>query len=353
MKNNNRLKRILITGGAGFIGGNLIRKLLLDTDALIFNIDCLDYASDINSLKKFSLSGRHFHKKIDLKNYSQLNKFFAETKPDLVFHLAAKTHVDRSIDNPFEFFESNMLGTFNLLEATRHYWNNSSNKKFFRFIHVSTDEVFGSLGINGKFSETTSYSPRSPYSASKAGSDHLVSAWNHTYGLPTIITNCSNNYGPYQFPEKLIPLCIYKAICGKKIPIYGNGENIRDWLYVEDHIEALILVALKGKIGTNYCIGGCNEKVNKEVVTLICNHLDRLVPNKSSYSNLIEFVKDRPGHDKRYAIDSTKIKNELGWKPKVSFEKGLEKTVIWYLKNKEWSKEIMQISNYKGERLGL
>ncbi len=273
---NNFYKRILITGGAGFIGGNLVRKLLSETQALIFNIDCLDYASDISSLKEFSFSDRHFHKNIDLKNFNQVYKFFCESDPDLVIHFAAKSHVDRSIDNPREFFESNLLGTFNLLEASRIFWyENLKRKENFRFLHVSTDEVYGSLGLHGKFSETTRYSPRSPYSATKAGSDHLVNAWHHTYGLPTLISNCSNNYGPYQFPEKLIPLTIFKAINGENIPIYGTGENVRDWLFVEDHVEALLLIASEGKIGESYCISGNNERMNKDIVENICLLLDK------------------------------------------------------------------------------
>ncbi len=347
--------KVIITGGAGFIGGTLIRKLLKEKKYLIYNIDKLGYASDLSWINssKYDQSLHNFFK-IDLRNKEILEKTVKEIKPDLIIHLAAESHVDRSIDNPLSFIESNIIGTFNLLEAARSYWEKirDNNKKLFRFIHISTDEVFGSLGSNGKFDENTRYSPRSPYSSSKASSDHLVQSWHHTYGLPTIISNCSNNYGPYQFPEKLIPLSILKGMKGEKIPLYGNGLNIRDWLYVEDHIEALLLIADKGEIGTSYCIGGFGERTNKEVQIQICKILDEVTPKKFPHESLIEYVTDRPGHDKRYSINSNLIKKKLGWTPKITFEEGLKKTINWYLKNTKWSISIMQKSGYGGNRIG-
>ncbi len=346
---------ILITGGAGFIGGNLIRKILLSTNFNIINIDNLGYASDIESINNFRDSNkRHFLHKLDLKNYTKVLEVVNKSRPDLIIHLAAESHVDRSLDNPFAFVESNIIGTFNILQASLDYYSNlsASKKKFFRFIHVSTDEVFGSLEENGKFNEKTRYDPRSPYSASKASSDHLVRAWHNSYNLPILITNCSNNYGPYQFPEKLIPLSIIKALNGELIPIYGSGKNIRDWIHVDDHVNGILEVALKGNIGETYCIGGNCEKTNLELVQIICTILDQKVPMEKPYSDLIGFVKDRPGHDLRYSINTNFIKNELGWTPKKNIYDGLTETVEWYLDNKDWTSRMQKKSGYKGERLG-
>ena len=349
--------KILITGGCGFIGGALIRKLLTTTDHEILNIDKFGYASDhtsidqtINQLKtnKYKLF------KIDLNNKNKLEEIIQNFEPDLIMHLAAESHVDRSIESPEHFIESNILGTFSLLESCRKFFYslNIEKKSKFIFHHISTDEVFGSLGEKGRFSESTPYDPRSPYSASKASSDHLVRSWYHTYGLPVIVTNCSNNFGPWQFPEKLIPLVTLKAIQKEPIPLYGDGSNVRDWLFVEDHVDALLLAALKGKVGETYCIGGYGEKSNKEIVLKICEILDNEIPNQSPHNQLIEYVLDRPGHDKRYAIDPSKIENELGWKPKYGLEKGLRKTVLWYLKNYDWCQNIFKKGNYRLERLG-
>ena len=347
--------KVIVTGGAGFIGGALIRKLLKDTNWFVYNIDKMGYASDlswVNDSNDYEL--RHIFVKIDLKNKEILEDLVKDISPNLIIHLAAESHVDRSIDNPLNFIESNIIGTFNLLEATRSYWRELSDikKRLFRFLHVSTDEVFGSLGLNGKFDENSKYAPRSPYSSSKASSDHLVKSWHYTYGLPTIISNCSNNFGPYQFPEKLIPLSILKAIKGEKIPLYGNGLNIRDWLYVEDHVEALLLIAEKGEIGQSYCIGGYGEKTNKEVQIKICNILDEIHPKQFPHEALIKNVTDRPGHDKRYAINSNLIQKKLGWTPKMTFEDGLKKTIYWYLNNLKWSESIMKKSGYSGYRIG-
>ena len=347
--------KVIVTGGAGFIGGTLIRKLLKDTNWFVYNIDKMGYASDlswVNDSNDYEL--RHIFVKIDLKNKEILEDLVKDISPNLIIHLAAESHVDRSIDNPLNFIESNIIGTFNLLEATRSYWRELSDikKRLFRFLHVSTDEVFGSLGLNGKFDENSKYAPRSPYSSSKASSDHLVKSWHYTYGLPTIISNCSNNFGPYQFPEKLIPLSILKAIKGEKIPLYGNGLNIRDWLYVEDHVEALLLIAEKGEIGQSYCIGGYGEKTNKEVQIKICNILDEIHPKQFPHEALIKNVTDRPGHDKRYAINSNLIQKKLGWTPKMTFEDGLKKTIYWYLNNLKWSESIMKKSGYSGYRIG-
>ena len=349
--------KILITGGCGFIGGALIRKLLTTTDHEILNLDKFGYASDhisidqtINQLKtiKYKLL------KVDLTNKNKLEEIIQNFEPDLIMHLAAESHVDRSIESPGHFIESNILGTFNLLESSRKFFYslNKEKKSKFIFHHISTDEVFGSLGEKGRFSEFTPYDPRSPYSASKASSDHLVRSWYHTYGLPVIVTNCSNNFGPWQFPEKLIPLVTLKAIQKESIPLYGDGSNVRDWLFVEDHVDALLLAALKGKVGETYCIGGYGEKSNKEIVLKICEILDNEIPNQSPHNQLIEYVLDRPGHDKRYAIDPSKIENELGWKPKYGLEKGLRKTVLWYIKNYDWCQNIFKKGNYRLERLG-
>ena len=337
--------KILITGGAGFIGNTLVRNLLLTTEHKIINLDKLGYASDltsINSLDKKLLS-RYTFLKVDLNDFSKLKEAIESSNPDFIMHLAAESHVDRSINEPNLFVQSNVIGTFNLLEVVREFYKKLSEnrKQIFKFHHISTDEVFGSLGVKGKFSEQTSYDPRSPYSASKAASDHLVRAWFHTYKIPTIVSNCSNNYGPWQFPEKLIPKIIINALNINQIPIYGNGLNIRDWLYVEDHVEGLKKVVFKGKPGQTYCIGGDGEKTNLEVASTICEILDELVPISFSYKTLIKFVEDRPGHDKRYAIDSSKIKNKLGWSPKYSFDNGIRKTVFWYKENLSWCKNLV------------
>ena len=349
--------RYLITGGAGFIGGALVRKLISNERNVVFNLDKLGYSSDLESidnLNKKNNFGNYNFLKVDLAEKDNLCDAIESTKPNVIMHLAAESHVDRSIDKPHHFIESNIIGTFNLLQAAKEYWSKlkPSKKNNFRFHHISTDEVYGSLGEEGSFNELTSYDPRSPYSASKASSDHLVRAWFHTYNFPILITNCSNNFGPWQFPEKLIPLVISKALEGQKIPIYGDGLNVRDWLYVEDHIEALLLVIQKGVIGQSYCIGGYGEKTNKFIVELICSILDIRIPDNAPHSKLIEHVRDRPGHDKRYSINSNKIKTELGWKPDTSFEKALEETVDWYLSNKEWIFKILKNSNYRLNRLG-
>ena len=347
-------KKILITGGGGFIGGNLIRRLLKKFEKKIFNIDKFGYASDLESHLNINHDNYKFIQ-VDLINFKKINQIISEIKPDLILNLAAESHVDRSISDPRIFIESNILGTFNLLESVRKYWENipKENQDNFLFHHISTDEVFGSLGNEGYFSENSCYDPRSPYSASKASSDHLVKAWHHTYGLPTLITNCSNNYGPWQFPEKLIPLSILKAISKEKIPVYGNGLNIRDWLHVEDHIDALLNVINKGIIGSTYCIGGKNEKTNLEVLNIICRIINEKINDGFKYETLITHVDDRIGHDFRYAIDSSKIKNEFNWEPKFTFEKGISQTIDWYLKNLNWCNRIQNISGYKGERLGM
>ena len=346
--------RILITGGAGFIGSCLIKKLLENKNATIFNLDKVSYTSDFAQINESKNLENYNFLKVDICDYKELKYTISEAKPNLIFNLAAESHVDRSIDNSKPFIESNIIGTYNMLEISKEYWlklDNSENKKF-RFLHVSTDEVFGSLGKDGLFSESTAYDPRSPYSASKAASDHLTNAWFHTFNLPVIRTNCSNNFGPYQFPDKLIPLIITKALDNKEIPIYGDGENIRDWLFVEDHVDALIIAITKGVIGQKYCIGGNNEKSNLQIVNSICELLDKKQPREKSYKTLIRFVEDRAGHDKRYAIDSRLIRRDLKWEPKYKFKKGLNLTVDWYLNNQNWCKST-QKSNYKGERLGL
>ena len=337
-------KRILITGGAGFIGGAVIRRLIREKSFLIFNLDKLGYASNLKSIEKMISSTNQINNnnykflKVDLSDINLTREAVKFANPDLVMHLAAESHVDRSIAGPIEFINSNIIGTFNLLESIREHFEllPESRRTSFRFHHISTDEVFGSLSEEGYFVEETPYSPRSPYSASKASSDHLVQSWFHTYGIPIVITNCSNNYGPRQFPEKLIPLTIINALLDKKIPLYGDGKNVRDWLYVDDHVEALILAANRGEIGECYCIGGNSEKNNLQIINMICKLLDELIPHKSSHSKLIEYVKDRPGHDRRYAINPKKIKSELGWMPSTTFEDGLFNTVNWYINNKEW-----------------
>ena len=346
--------RILVTGGAGFIGSWLIKKLLDTTSSKIFNLDKLSYASDLTLINNCANISNHHLLKVDLNNKKELKTAIEISNPDIIFHLAAESHVDRSIDDSTPFIESNIVGTYNILEIAKYHWLNLNKERRdkFRFLHVSTDEVFGSLGKKGKFNENTAYDPRSPYSASKACSDHLTSAWFHTYNFPVIRTNCSNNFGPYQFPEKLIPLVINKALQNKEIPIYGDGKNIRDWLYVEDHIEALLLVINKGIIGQKYCIGGNNEKTNIEIVTKICNKLDDFY-GKSSYKNLIKFVEDRPGHDRRYAIDSSLIKREINWEPSYQFDDALDATIEWYLKNNNWIKKIQSKNIFAGQRIGI
>jgi dTDP-glucose 4,6-dehydratase len=355
-------KIFLITGGAGFIGSAVIRELINRSDHRVINLDKLTYAGNLESLVSVSDSDRYQLIQADIADADAMDAVFAEHNPDVVMHLAAESHVDRSIEGPAEFIQTNIVGTYVLLEAARKYWQNlkkSAPKKAdgFRIHHVSTDEVYGDLhGVEDLFMESTPYAPSSPYSASKAGSDHLVRAWLRTYGLPTLITNCSNNYGPNQFPEKLIPLIILNALAGKALPVYGDGKQIRDWLYVEDHARALILVAQEGTIGETYNIGGHNEKQNIEVVHAVCAALEELAVNKptdiNQYIDLIEYVTDRPGHDQRYAIDAGKIERELGWRPRESFESGLFKTVKWYLTNEPWWQRVAD-GSYRGERLGL
>ena len=355
MKN---IKTILITGGAGFIGSALIRNLVRNSEYKVINIDKLTYSGNLESLKSIKNRKNYIFEKLDICDSINLQRVIDDSKPDLVIHLAAESHVDRSIDGPIDFIQTNIIGTFNVLESVRIYYQSLKGlkKDNFRFLHVSTDEVYGDLkNTNNFFSEETRYDPSSPYSASKASSDHLVRAWHRTYNLPVLITNCSNNYGPYQFPEKLIPHMILTAIKLKPLPVYGDGRQIRDWLYVDDHVSALMIVALQGKIGETYNIGGNNEIKNIEVVQKICYILDELLPINnpefSSYSELITYVEDRPGHDVRYAIDSSKINKSLGWKPNENFESGIRKTVIWYLKNHAWLRSI-QNDNYKLVRLG-
>lgn len=348
---------ILVTGGAGFIGSAVIRHIIKNTNNQVLNIDKLTYAGNLESLVEVEDSPNYNFKQIDICDAVAIEQVFNEFQPDLIMHLAAESHVDRSIDGPAEFINTNIVGTYILLEAARKYWQKLDNNKksTFRFHHISTDEVYGDLeGTTDLFTETTSYAPSSPYSASKASSDHLVRAWHRTYGLPIIVTNCSNNYGPYHFPEKLIPLVILNALDGKDLPIYGKGNQIRDWLYVEDHARALYKVVTEGVIGETYNIGGHNEKQNIEVVRTICQILDELHPqsNNQPYESLITFVKDRPGHDLRYAIDATKINNELGWVPEETFDSGIRKTVKWYLNNIEWCRRV-QDGSYQRERLGV
>ena len=334
-------RRILVTGGAGFIGGAVVRRLLQESEAIVFNLDKMGYASELTSIDHaLSALGpdhveRHQLLKVDLADAEAVAAAVAQADPDLVMHLAAESHVDRSIAGPGVFIESNVTGTYNLLQAVRSHYDALSNERrsHFRLHHISTDEVFGSLGPEGRFSETTPYDPRSPYSSSKAASDHLVSAWHHTYGLPVVMTNCSNNYGPWQFPEKLIPVVTLKAAARKAIPLYGDGLNVRDWLYVEDHVDALLLAACRGESGRSYCVGGYGERTNREVVECICKHLDDLIPGQSPHADLIEMVNDRPGHDRRYAIDPTRIETELGWSPRHEFSTAIAETVRWYLKH--------------------
>ncbi len=347
---------ILITGGAGFIGSAVVRKLIRDTDAVVVNLDKLTYAGNLESLDEAAEHPRHRFEHADICDAARVRRIFEEHRPSAVMHLAAESHVDRSIDGPADFIQTNVVGTFTLLEEARRYWSAllAGDREAFRFLHVSTDEVFGSLGREGYFTEETPYHPNSPYSASKAGSDHLVRAWHHTYGLPVLLTNCSNNYGPYQFPEKLIPLMILNALAGKPLPVYGRGENVRDWLYVEDHAQALLTVLERGRLGETYVIGGGNEKQNLEVVRTICRLVDEMRPDAEigPRESLIRFVEDRPGHDLRYAIDASKIRRELGWTPRESFESGLRRTVAWYLENPVWCERVLS-GAYRLERLGL
>jgi len=332
------MRKIFITGGAGFIGSAVIRQLITETDATVINVDKLTYAGNLQSLISVSGNPRYCFEHVDICDAPTVASLFHEYQPDAVMHLAAESHVDRSITGPAAFIETNIIGTYTLLNAAREYWSELSaeRKNTFRFHHISTDEVYGSLGETGFFTENTAYQPNSPYSASKASSDHLVRAWHHTYGLPVVTTNCSNNYGPYHFPEKLIPLIILNACKGKPLPIYGKGDNIRDWLYVDDHARALRLVLERGRVGETYNIGGWNEKTNLEVVYAICAILDELRPQGAPHASLVTYVQDRPGHDHRYAIDAGKIAHELGWKPLETFETGLRKTVQWYLTNTDW-----------------
>ncbi|MFM6932830.1 MAG: dTDP-glucose 4,6-dehydratase [Novosphingobium sp.] len=349
-------KRILVTGGAGFIGSAVVRQLIGETEAEVLTVDKLTYAGNLSSLADARQSNRYHFLQADICDAAAMAKAFADFRPDAVMHLAAESHVDRSIDGPAEFIQTNVVGTFTLLDAATAYWRglDDAARAAFRFHHISTDEVFGSLGDEGMFTEETAYDPRSPYSASKASSDHLVRAWHHTHGLPVVVTNCSNNYGPYHFPEKLIPLVILKAISGQPLPVYGDGSNVRDWLHVEDHARALRLVVDQGIPGETYCVGGNSERTNLQVVHAICDELDAARPRADgeSYRAQITYVKDRPGHDFRYAIDTAKIGRELGWSPQESFESGIAGTVRWYLANEAWWSAIHD-GSYRGERLGL
>ncbi|WP_110665679.1 dTDP-glucose 4,6-dehydratase [Salinicola halophilus] len=354
-------KTFLVTGGAGFIGSAVVRELIRETDHRVVNVDKLTYAGNLESLAAVEDDPRYAFRQADICDAEAMARLFAETQPDVVMHLAAESHVDRSIDGPAAFIETNVVGTYVLLEAARQYWkglkeSDAQKAADFRFHHISTDEVYGDLhGADDLFTETTSYAPSSPYSASKASSDHLVRAWQRTYGLPTLVTNCSNNYGPYHFPEKLIPLTILNAVAGKPLPVYGDGKQVRDWLFVEDHARALIHVAATGEIGETYNIGGHNEKPNIEVVETICALLETLAPAKpegvTHYRDLITFVTDRPGHDLRYAIDAGKIERELGWTPRETFDSGMRRTVQWFLDNEQWWRRV-QSGKYQGERLG-
>ncbi|MDW5501491.1 dTDP-glucose 4,6-dehydratase [Serratia proteamaculans] len=353
------LKRILVTGGAGFIGSAVVRHIIEATQDSVLVVDKLTYAGNLESLSGVVDNPRYSFEQVDICDRAALDRVFAQFQPDVIMHLAAESHVDRSIDGPAAFIETNVVGTYTMLEAARHYWQplDAEKKQSFRFHHISTDEVYGDLhGTDDLFTETTPYSPSSPYSASKASSDHLVRAWLRTYGLPTLVTNCSNNYGPYHFPEKLIPLVILNAVAGKPLPVYGDGAQVRDWLYVEDHARALYQVVTEGVVGETYNIGGHNERKNIEVVHTICDLLEELAPNKpqgvEKYRDLITYVKDRPGHDMRYAIDAGKIDRELGWHPQETFESGIRKTVSWYLNNETWWRRV-QDGSYTGERLGL
>ena len=342
--------KLLVTGGAGFIGSAVVRQAVAAGHEVV-NLDALTYAACLDNVASVAKAANYRFEHVDICDRPALERVFAEHAPDAVLHLAAESHVDRSIDGPGAFMQTNLIGTYTLLEAARAYWNAQGKPEAFRFHHVSTDEVYGSLGATGQFTETTAYDPRSPYSASKAGSDHLVNAWAETYGLPVLLTNCSNNYGPYHFPEKLIPVVILNALAGRPIPVYGQGENVRDWLYVEDHADALLTVLARAKPGSRYNIGGENEVRNIDLVRMICAILDRMRPGQTPYAELIRFVTDRPGHDARYAIDPTRIRTELGWRPSVTLEEGLERTVRWYLDNAPWWRAL-QSRDGVGQRLG-
>lgn len=347
-------RKFLITGGAGFIGSAFARLLIAETDHSVLVVDKLTYAANLESLQPIAAHPRYWFARADICDAAKMSSVIEYYQPDVIIHFAAESHVDRSIDGPSAFIETNIVGTFALLQAALGYWRTlpSARRDRFRFHHISTDEVFGSLGDTGHFSETTAYDPRSPYSSSKAASDHLVNAWHHTYGLPVVISNCSNNYGPYQFPEKLIPLMTINALEGRALPVYGNGKNVRDWLHVDDHVRALLLIATQGLVGSKYCVGGMCEKSNLDVVHTICDVMDEIIPLDRPRSTLIAFVQDRPGHDQRYAIDPGKIRLELGWSPRETFESGLRKTVQWYLDNKPWWHRI-RARSYGGERLGV
>ena len=343
--------KLLVTGGAGFIGSAVVRRAI-GMGHEVVNLDALTYAACLENVASVADAPGYSFEKADIRDRAALGAIFARHAPDAVMHLAAESHVDRSIDGPAAFIETNLVGTFNMLDAARAYWQDRGRPEGFRFHHISTDEVYGSLGAEGKFTETTPYDPRSPYSASKAGSDHLVRAWAETYGLPVLVTNCSNNYGPFHFPEKLIPVVILNALAGKPIPVYGDGGNVRDWLYVEDHADALLTVLARGKVGRSYNIGGENEARNIDLVHMICAELDRLRPGGAPHARLITFVTDRPGHDRRYAIDPGRIREELGWRPSVTLAEGLARTVAWYLANEEWWRPL-QARQGVGERLGV
>jgi dTDP-glucose 4,6-dehydratase len=355
MKNKIQFESLLVTGGAGFIGSAIVRQLIAETEMVVINVDKLTYAGNLESLSNTLKHPRHIFEQADICDRESVDRILKKHKPDSIMHLAAESHVDRSIDGPSDFINANIIGTYNLLEAGRAYWSelDVSRQENFRFHHVSTDEVYGDLtSTEPAFTEKTPYDPSSPYSASKASSDHLVRAWHKTYGLPILITNCSNNYGPYQFPEKLIPLVILNAIEGKDLPVYGDGLQVRDWLFVEDHADALRTVLEIGEVGETYNIGGNNEKTNIEVIKTLCTILDELRPSSKSYHSLITYVQDRPGHDKRYAIDSSKITQDLGWCPKETFETGIRKTVEWYLNNSDWWSRVLD-GSYQRERLGV